>query len=111
MIKKAIRLNPIPPVWYFHSLGHAFFMAGHYEEAVKTLKKVLNRNPNFWPAHIYLAASYVEMGQDDKARVEVEEVLKINPKFSLKNRKGRLPYKDPAIFKHLSDILRKAGLK
>jgi len=111
LMKKAIRLNPIPPVWYFHGLGHAYFLAGRYGEAIATLKRVLNRNPNFWPAHIYLAASYVEIGQEDKARAEVEEVLKINPKFSLKNRKGRLPYKDPAIFERLYNILRKAGLK
>ena len=111
LLKKAIRLNPIPPVWYFHSLGHAYFLAGSYGQAVAALQRVLNRNPNFWPAHIYLAASYVELGQEDKARAEAAEVLKIYPKFSLKNRKGRLPYKDPAIFKHLSAILRKAGIK
>jgi hypothetical protein len=58
-----------------------------------------------------MAASFVEMGQVDKARAEVEEVLKLNPKFSLKNRKGRLPYKDPAIFERLSGLLGKAGLK
>jgi len=110
-INKAIRLNPIPPVWYFHTLGHAYFLTEHYEKAVATLKRVLNRNPNFWPAHIYLAASYVEMGQEDKAQVEAAEVLKINPNFSLQYRKKRLPYKDPAIFERMSDILSKAGLK
>ncbi|NNL43193.1 MAG: tetratricopeptide repeat protein [Desulfobacterales bacterium] len=111
LIKKAIRLNPIPPVWYFHSLGHAYFLTGRYEQAVDTLKRVLNRTPNFYPAHIYLAASYVEMGQEDKARAELEKILKIIPKFSLKNRKGRLPYKDPTIFERLSALLGKAGLK
>jgi len=110
-IKKAIRLNPIPPVWYFHTLGHAYFLTEHYEKAVATLKRVLNRNPNFWPAHIYLAASYVEMGQEDKAQVEAVEVLKINPNFSLQYRKTKLPYKDPAIFERMSEILSKAGLK
>ena len=111
LIKKAIRLNPIPPVWYFHTLGHAYFLTGRYGEAVVTLDRVINRNPNFWPAHIYLAASYVEMGQVEKARAEAAEVLKINPKFSLQYRKTRLPYKDPAMFDRMSDLLGKAGLK
>jgi len=111
LMKKAIRLNPIPPVWYFHGLGHAYFLTGRYEEAISSLKRVLNRNPNFWPAHIYLAASYVEIGQEDRARAEAAEVLKIKPNFSLQDRKNRLPYKDPAIFERMSDILSKAGLK
>jgi len=111
VLKKAIRLNPIPPVWYFHGLGHAYFLTGHYEKAVAALKRVLNRNPNFWPAHIYLAASYIGLGQEEKARAETAEVLRINPQFSLEVKRHTLPYKDQAVFERLGDSLRKAGLK
>jgi TolB-like protein/tetratricopeptide (TPR) repeat protein len=111
LIKKAIRLNPIPPVWYFHGLGHSNFLVGRYEEAIRALKKAIDRNPNFWPAYIYLAACYVEIGKEDSARAEVAKLLKVNPNFSIQSSKHRLPYKDPAIFKRLSDTLRKAGLK
>ncbi len=110
VLRKAIRLNPIPPVWYFNGLGHAYFLTGRYEEAIEALRGVLKHNPNFWPAHIYLAASYVEMGQKDRARAEAAEVLKINPDFSIKYRKHRLPYKDPAVLERLSDSLHIAGL-
>ena len=109
-LKKAIRLNPIPPVWYFHSLGHAYFLTGRYKEAISALKRVINRNPNFWPAHIYLAASYIKIGQEEKAWAEAEEVFKVNPNFSLDDAGQRLPYKDQAILERLGDILQKAGL-
>jgi tetratricopeptide (TPR) repeat protein len=110
VFKKAIRLNPIPPVWYFHSIGHAYFLIGRYEEAISALKRVINRNPNFFPSHIYLAASYIEIGQEDKARAEAAEVLRMNPKFSLEAAGQRLPYKDQAVLERLGDSLQKAGL-
>jgi tetratricopeptide (TPR) repeat protein len=111
LIKKAILLNPIPPVWYFHTLGHAYFLTEQYEEAIATLKRVLNRNPNFWPAHIYLVASYVHLGQNKKAQVEATELLKIKPNYSLESGRQRLPYKDQAVAERLYNSLRKAGLK
>ena len=111
MFKKAIRLNPIPPVWYYHGLGSAYYLTGRYDEAIVALKRVINRNPNFWPAHIYMAASYVELKQDEKARAEVAEILRIVPDISLESSKKKLPYKDPAAFQHLSRALHKAGLK
>ena len=110
ILKKAIRLNPIPPVWYYHGLGHAYFLTGHYEEAIAVLKRVLIRNPFFFPSHIYLAASYIETGQDDKARVEVAEILKMAPNFSLDESGQRLPYKNQTVLEHLGESLRKAGL-
>ncbi len=111
LIKKAILLNPIPPVWYFHTLGHAYFLTEQYEEAIATLKRVLNRNPNFWPAHIYLVASYVHLGQNKKAQVEATELLNIKPNYSLESGRQRLPYKDQAVAERLYNSLRKAGLK
>ena len=86
-------------------------MTGRYEEAITALKRALNRNPNFWPAHIYLAASYIEIGQVDKARAEAAEILRMNPNFSLEAGGQRLPYKDQAVLERLADALRKAGLK
>jgi len=111
LIKKAMRLNPKYPIWYLLNLGHAYFLTGKYEEAIRTLKRVVTRNPNFWPAYIYLAASYVELGQEEKARIEVLELLRINPGFSLEAGRQRPPYKDKEVLEHLFDILRKAGLK
>jgi len=111
LIKRAIRLNPMPPVWYFHGLGHAYYLAGQYDEAIAALKRTLIRNPNFWPAHVYLAASYIELGRDEEARAEAEKILRINPRFSLEGKGKKLPYKDRSVIERLGKSLRKAGLK
>ena len=111
LVKKAMRLNPMYPVWYLWSMGHAYFLTGQYEEAIAALKRVLNRNPNFYPAHFYLAASYSELGRKDEARAEVGELLRKWPECSLENARLRLPYKDQAVLERLFDAQRKASLK
>ena len=106
-----MRLNPRYPVWYLLNLGHAYFLAGRYEEAIAALERVLNRNPNFWPAHVYIAASYVELGREEEAWAQAEKLLKIHPHFSMESAEQRLPYKDQRVLERLGDSLRKAGLK
>jgi len=54
-------------------------------------KKAIERAPNFLPAHSQLVATYIYLAREDEARAEAEEVLKINPKFSLKGRSERFP--------------------
>ncbi|UCE33081.1 MAG: adenylate/guanylate cyclase domain-containing protein [Deltaproteobacteria bacterium] len=111
LIKRGMRLNPIYPVWYLLNLGHAYFLTGRYEESIAALKRALVRNPHVWPAHVYLAASYIALGKEKKARAEAAEIVRINPNFSLETMRQRLPYKDQAVLERLFDSLRKAGLK
>ena len=111
LVKKAQRLNPMYPVWYLWSLGHAYFLTSRYEEAVETLNRVLNRNPDHLPSHAYLAASYGELGRQAEARAEAAEVERLSPQTSTEDWRQRLPYKDQAMLERLFDSLRKAGLK
>ena len=62
-------------------------------------------------AHVYLAEAYIGLGQEQKARVQAEEVLKINPNFTLEKEKLLLGYKDVAHNERHFAALRKAGLK
>ncbi|MEE9612587.1 MAG: adenylate/guanylate cyclase domain-containing protein [Desulfatiglandales bacterium] len=110
-LKKAMRLDPAQPFWYFWFLGHAYFLLGQHEEAIETLKRALNRNPDFWVAHVYLAASYSELGRQEEARAEVSEVVRLRPQISSEDWRQRLPYKDQAVVERLIESLRKAGLK
>ena len=47
----------------------------------------------------------------EKARAQAEEVLKINPKFSLESMKILTAFKDPVLKERRLAELRKAGLK
>ena len=111
LFQKAIRLNPFGPTWYFFNLGNALGNTGRFEEAVSAYKKALQRSPDNLLAHVLLATTYSRMGREKEARVEVAEVLRINPKFSLDYFAKTLPYKDQKVINNLIDALRKAGLK
>jgi adenylate cyclase len=86
-------------------------MTGRFEEAVSAFKKALQRAPNNLTVHIGLGATYSLMGREKEARAEAEEILRINPRFSLDYFKMISPYKDPLEIDKIADALRKAGLK
>ena len=84
--QKAIRLNPTGPAsaYYVLNYGHALRYSGRFDEAASAYKKALQRSsPQNIMAHLYLSATYSLMGREKEARAEAEEVLRINPKFTL----------------------------
>jgi adenylate cyclase len=108
--RKAIRLEPFPPVFYFHWLGRAYFMTEQYDKAIATWKKALRVGPNYLPAHAFLAACYSSLDRHAEATAAAKEVLRINPKFSLESYAKTLPYKNKVDIKRYVSALRKAGL-
>ena len=109
-IKKAMRLNPFPPNWYFQQLGFAYCHAGMYEEAIAACQKALHVSPDNLLAHLGLAASYSLSGREEEARAEVEEVLRLSPKFCLERILKGWPYKKQSDKDLIVNALRKAGL-
>jgi adenylate cyclase len=109
--EKAMRLNPIPPAQFLALLGEAYHYLGRYDDAIEVYKKVLKRSPNHMPAQINLTAAYSALGRDEEARYQAEEVLKLDPSFSLERLAETLPIKDKAQLERFIADLRKAGLK
>jgi len=112
LLQKAIQLNPNARSDTFVYLGAAFRTAGRYEEAVSAYKEAIQRAPGLIPAHIGLGTTYSLMGREKEARAEAEEVLRINPKFSLDHfAKTGLFYRDQSEKDKIVNAMRKAGLK
>jgi tetratricopeptide (TPR) repeat protein len=109
LAKQAIRLNPVPPPFIFNILGVSYRESGQYKEAIAILKEGIARHPE-WLSHYALVTVYCATEQYEEARAEAEEILKIDPLFSLEQHTMRLPYKDPAVNERLLADLRKAGL-
>ena len=61
-------------------------------------------------ARINLCSVYSLLGQMEEARLEAEEVMKLNPKFSLKKYEKTIPYKNPEVKKRYIDALQNAGI-
>jgi adenylate cyclase len=108
---QALRLKPEAADIHLGSVGTAYAVAGHYEEARAALQHYLSRYPNMLHIHLMLAVVYSELGQTAEAQAEVAEVLRLNPHFSLAVHKQRMPIKDPAVLERHIAALRKAGLK
>jgi len=108
--KKAIRLNPIPPHMYIYSVGLSYLYTGQYEEAITWCEKAVRQEPNSLLARLFMAQVYSWSGRDEKARAEAAEVLRIQPKFSVKRWEKRLKYKRQEDIDRAISALRKAGL-
>jgi adenylate cyclase len=111
LIMKAMRFNPMPPNWYHTFLAHAYRNTGRFEEAIQTLQNVLTVNPDDFNAHIGLTASYIMAGHESKGKRQAQEVLRLNPGFSLEYYEKTLSYINQADVKRDIEVLRKAGLK
>jgi tetratricopeptide (TPR) repeat protein len=109
--KKAFRLSPRPlPIWSVN-LAWSYIAMGQYEEAIRILKRITEKQPDQTLAHILLAQAYVLSGREDEARKEAAEVLRTDPTFSLEREFSNSPYKHQAEVDRRKEALRKAGLK
>ena len=111
LVKKAMRLNPMYQSEYLWNLGHAYYLMGRYQEAIEILKRARDRDPDYLPPHVYLAASYSNLGQEEEARAEASEYDRMSLQTPLEAWRHRLPYKNQAVLEHLFVSLRKAGLE
>jgi adenylate cyclase len=109
--KKAIRLDPMPFGPYLMGLAHAYWMAGRYDEALPACKKALLRSPKNTFSHMVMVATFISLGREEEARAEAQEVMRIDPNFSLAHWGERLPFKNRTDGERFFAALRKAGLK
>jgi adenylate cyclase len=106
-----MRLDPLYPGLALHFVAQAQHSLGQFEAAVETLKRRLERDPKSEAAYALLASCYGHLGQTDESRSAWAEVMRIAPDFSIEQRWGKLPFKNPAGYAHRVDGLRKAGLR
>jgi len=115
LMKNAMRLCPYYPAYFLRVLSMSYFSAGRYKEGLAASELLLARaqKGEFSPlwAHLYLAEAYIGLGRDQEARAHAEEVLKIDPNYSLADVRKLYFYRDPSHSERHIDALRKAGLK
>jgi adenylate cyclase len=109
--KKALRLSPRPMPIFLMNLASGHTALGQYEEAIRILKGVVEKQPDQTRAHAGLVEAYVLSGKESFARKEAAEILRIDPTFSLEPFYRNQPYKDKAELNRRKEALRKAGLK
>ena len=110
LLKRAFRLNPIPNPHYYTILALAYRNNGQYEKTIELSEKGLIGNPDQLSVYLTLAASYSLLNQTEEAHKAVEEVLRIDPNFSLEYQAKTMPYKRQETGDKFVEALRKAGL-
>ena len=109
LLQKAIRLDPLFPVFNSFNLGHAYYLVGNYQDAVTHLREALVHNADFFPARFILIAVFVAMGRLEDARAEVAHVERQGSDTSLDIWSRRLPYKDQNQLDSIIAALKQAG--
>ena len=109
-IKKGMRFNPICPVGYLFMLGHAYFLAEQYAEAIATVSEAVDRQPDFLPSRFILAFCFLKMGQQEKGLAEIEKIKKLSTSLFPEAWK-QLPYRDQNRVDLFLDLLRGLGVK
>jgi adenylate cyclase len=111
MMRKAMRLSPVYPAWYMNILGFAHYQRGEYADAEAVLKQALEREPAHADCRLFLALCYHARGLEAEARREAADVVRHNPKWTLKSLESNLSIvKDRALVARLIGILRQLGL-
>jgi adenylate cyclase len=112
MFATQMRLDPFYSPLTPHWLGLAHFMLGQYSQALPLLVECVSRAPNFLHGHIWLAATYSQLGRLSDARGETQKALQIYPGYTI----GEAGRRIGTVWRHRTDAeryfqgLHKAGL-
>jgi TolB-like protein/DNA-binding winged helix-turn-helix (wHTH) protein/Tfp pilus assembly protein PilF len=109
-LAEARRRNPDSAASYDQIAGEIRFATGRLEAAEAFFRAALARNPAHMRARLWLAATLVQLGREDEAAWEVQELLTINPDFSLSRLLFAFPLKDPRQHERLTSALARLGL-
>jgi adenylate cyclase len=110
VLQANLRLDPFHNPSRLGYIGHAFYMLRRYAEALPPLRECASSLPFFRIAHLWLAATYAQLGELAEARVAAAKVLQIEPDFTIEKRRRTSVYNNPKDAEHFLDGLRKTGL-
>ena len=106
-VRRAMRLNPNPPLWAYCNFGNAYFMAGQYEDALK-MQEHVPREAYLRKDHVYRAATLAALGRREEASAAVAETLARFPRVTVEWAAWWFGL-HPADHDRLVETMRKAG--
>ena len=109
-IRKAMRLNPRYPFFYNYIEGQALYQLGDLEQAIERFDRVRRNNPAFPAAHLFLAAALELSGDHDEAVWAVQEVLTLQPHFTISQLRDWTAYRKPEDLEQFLGALERAGM-
>jgi tetratricopeptide (TPR) repeat protein len=92
--RAALKLSP-NNFLILNNLGLACMAQKQYEEAVNYFQRSMHARPNYPDAHLNLGRTYVEMGMNSPAELQLRAAVALAPlHFEARNRLGQLYFDD-----------------
>ena len=112
LLGRAQRLSPRDPrAWFMlGAVGLAHLAAERFEEATVACRAALDQNPRHAQSLRVLGASLAMLGQHERAAEVVQDILAIEPQFTLTMLRARLRGMADDVWSKLAQGLRRAGL-
>jgi TolB-like protein/DNA-binding winged helix-turn-helix (wHTH) protein/tetratricopeptide (TPR) repeat protein len=109
-MKRIMLIDPLYPPRYKYLLGKAYYFQGRYDEALPLIKQAAVEMPSHRPSHVLLAAVTAEKGMKSELSSLVQDVFKLDPKFSISGWLRYLRISDKDYAARLRSGLLAAGL-
>ena len=109
-VREAMRLNPFHHSYYLGILANALEQLGRDADAIDILQTAIARNPEYFAGHLRLASLLGLAGQIEEAKMQADQVLRINPRFDLSRASSFYIATNPDFLERFVDGLRVAGL-
>ena len=105
---RAREIDPyFDPPWYWRAQGQAYMHLQRYEEAVANFNHARVRH---YKMQALQAACHAELGDTDRAKVDVADCLSLRPNFSVTSYMRKEPFQIRAEAERVEAALRRAGL-
>jgi TolB-like protein len=109
-IREAMRITPVYPTWYITLLAAAYRDSGDVHKSIAAALRGIRLSSSDRDARLVLCTDYILAGQREQAQRMAQEILTIDPAFSIAGYAESQPYKDADTLRRLMDNLRQAGL-
>lgn len=109
---RALALSPIDPYAYFYdSLAATAYLAdGRYEKSLELADRSLAANPRHTSTLRLRAVTLDLMGREEEARRSVAELMRLEPKLTVRSYLQNHPAADHSTGRTWADALRRSGL-
>jgi TolB-like protein/Flp pilus assembly protein TadD len=107
-LKTALRLSCNDPNMFYSlsELAVAYNLLGRWQDAIEHAQLALARQPTYWYANVIKINALTRSGELDAARVALDELLSLKPRFSRRYIEW-LPFADRGWIDHFVDGLRR----
>jgi TolB-like protein/DNA-binding SARP family transcriptional activator len=107
IVDQVIRLNPDYPMWNVYRFSAAYFMAGRYEDALRTINRL---TLDQYLRHIWVLrpSALAATGRTEEAKIWVQKALERHPNLTIEGWANK-PKFDDAQRQRFIDTMRLAG--